>query len=39
MVTIGEDRNYGYTVKDGDTLEQIRDNLVNQINADKMSKR
>lgn len=34
VVSIGEDRNYGYTVVDGDTLESIRNNLVNQINAD-----
>ena len=29
-----EDRNYGYTVKEGDTLNTIRDALVNEINAD-----
>jgi hypothetical protein len=34
IVTIGEDRNYGYTVKEGDTLTTIRDALINEINAD-----
>lgn len=29
-----EDRNYGYTVKEGDTLNTIRDALVNEINQD-----
>jgi hypothetical protein len=34
IVTIGDDRNYGYSVKEGDTLETIRNALVNEINAD-----
>jgi uncharacterized protein (TIGR03437 family) len=33
IVSIG-DRNYGYTVQAGDTLEVVRDRLMEQINAD-----
>jgi phage tail sheath gpL-like len=33
IVSIG-DRNYGYTVQQGDELESVRDNLVGQISAE-----
>jgi uncharacterized protein (TIGR03437 family) len=34
VVSIG-DRNYGYTVKEGDTLESVRDALIAEINQDE----